>query len=107
MDGGTVTISSREEKDAYVVVIEDDGEGFDVSVMEETARNEISTPEWKRERGETEYDRNLRQYSNEGNHIGLMIIRFRVQEISGGSLKIESRQGEGTKVTVRFPKGRV
>ena len=106
MDGGTVTISSREEKDAYVVVIEDDGEGFDVSVMEETARNEISRPEWKKDREETEYDRNLRQYSDEGNHIGLMIIRFRVQEISGGSLKIESRQGEGTKVTVRFPKER-
>ena len=106
MDGGTVTISSREEKDAYVVVIEDDGEGFDVSVMEETARNEISRPEWKKDREEAEYDGNLRQYSDEGNHIGLMIIRFRVHEISGGSLKIESRQGEGTKVTVRFPKER-
>lgn len=110
MSGGTVTIRSREEKDDYVVVIEDDGEGFDVSVVEEKERKEISRPGWrkdrkdKKDRGETALDSNSRQSSEEGNHIGLISIRFRVHEISGGTLKIESRQGEGTKVTVTFPK---
>lgn len=106
MSGGTVIIRSREEKNDYVVEIEDDGEGFDVSAVEETARKKIGRPEWEKDKSETEHDRDHLHPSEEGNHIGLVSIRFRVRQISGGSLKIESSPGKGTKVRVTFPKER-
>ena len=37
-------------------------------------------------------------------HIGLANIRFRVEELAGGSLAVASWPGKGTLVTVRFPK---
>lgn len=82
MDGGTVTIRSRKEKDEYVVEVEDDGRGFDAEIQEKNPEDCDGV--------ET------------NSHIGLENIRFRVEEISGGSLSIESRAGAGTKVTVRF-----
>ena len=81
-DGGTVTIRTRKEKDGYVVEVEDDGRGFDTTA-----------PVQERKDGQT---------ADASSHIGLENIRFRVEEISGGSLSIESRPGSGTKVTVRF-----
>ena len=81
MEGGTVTIRSREEADAYVVEVEDDGIGFDVESIEK--------------RGEV---------NDKFSHIGLENIRFRIREIARGRLDIHSRPGEGTKVTVTFPK---
>ena len=35
VEGGTVTIRSREEADAYVVEVEDDGVGFDPEELEQ------------------------------------------------------------------------
>lgn len=86
MAGGTVTLRSRSEEDAYVVEVEDDGAGFDPSLPRGGTGG--------KENGKTD------------SHIGLENIRFRVEEISGGTLAIESRPGEGTRVTVRFPKGK-
>ena len=102
MEGGTVTIRSREETDAYIVQIEDDGRGFDVEAMQRKL---------EREYGESDADGSIsdadearEQRAEAGSHIGLVSIRFRVQEISGGSVRIESRPGAGTRVTVTFPK---
>lgn len=78
VEGGTVTIHSYKEEAGYVVCVEDDGNGFDPSCLE-------------------------RQEGEDGSHIGLENIRFRVSEISGGSLSVESREGGGTRVTVVFP----
>lgn len=80
--GGTVTIRSHEEADAYVVDVEDDGIGFDVADLRK-----------KREWGKENF-----------NHIGLENIRFRIAEITGGELEIHSMPGKGTKVTAVFPK---
>ncbi len=80
MSGGTVTVRSYEEKDACVVEVLDDGVGFDVSAAE--------SPENEDGLG----------------HVGLKNICFRVQEIAGGSLSVESQPGVGTKVTVYFRK---
>lgn len=81
--GGTVTIRTYEEKDAYVVQIEDDGGGFDVSTL-------------RRHEKEPDADR----------HLGLENIRFRIQEIADGTLYVESVLDKGTKVTVAFPKSK-
>lgn len=92
MSGGTVTIRSYEETDMYVVEVEDDGAGFDVSGLDLGDDTDSAAP-------------------SSGNapdgHIGLKNIRFRVQEITGGTLKIESHPGKGTKVTVSFVKTEV
>ena len=92
MRGGTVTIRSYEEKNLYVVEVEDDGAGFDVSGLD---------------LGDDTADDVTSSGSDTDSHIGLNNIRFRVHEITGGSLKIESHPGEGTKVTVTFLKTRV
>ena len=82
MSGGTVTIRSYEKKDSYVVEVVDDGVGFDASFLEsrESAAGE------------------------DPGHVGLKNTCFRVREIAGGSLVVESRPGVGTKVTVYFRK---
>lgn len=92
MCGGTVTIRSYEEKNLYVVEVEDDGAGFDASSLnlDDDTDGDVISPG-----------------SDTDSHIGLNNIRFRVHEITGGSLKIESHPGEGTKVTVSFVKTKV
>lgn len=68
MEGGTVTIRSREEADAYVVEVEDDGIGFEVESIEKRGK-----------------------VSDKFSHIGLENIRFRIREIARGRLDIHSR----------------
>lgn len=84
INGGTVAIRTYEEPDAYVVEVEDDGAGFDVSIL----------------------NRPTEQDAGEGSsgHIGLNNIRFRMQEITGGRLLIESCPGRGTRVKAFFMK---
>jgi two-component system nitrate/nitrite sensor histidine kinase NarX len=58
----------------YLVLVEDDGIGFDGPVVEGPAG---------------------------GEHIGLLIMQERAQRI-GGDLRIESEAGEGTRVVLTF-----
>lgn len=76
LDGGTVRIATREEKDAFVVTVSDDGVGFD--------------PE--------------KDLSDGREHVGIRNVRERVQKMCGGSLSITSRKGEGTTAVIRIPK---
>ena len=75
-EGGTVTIATREATDAYIIEIIDDGVGFDTS----------------------------KPASDDRPHIGVSIVRRRVEEMSGGSVSVESEIGKGTKVTIFIPK---
>ena len=76
LDGGTVCIATREEEDAFVVTVTDDGDGFD--------------PE--------------KDLSDGREHVGIRNVRERVQKMCGGSLSITSREGEGTTAVIRIPK---
>ena len=76
LEGGTVRIATREEADAFVVTVSDDGVGFD--------------PE--------------KDLSDGREHVGIRNVRERVQKMCGGSLSITSREGEGTTVVIRIPK---
>jgi len=81
--GGTVTISTKETEDNYLVIITDDGVGFD---SEKTA-NGI--------------------YPNNGEpHIGINNVRLRLSAQCGGSLEIESKTGAGTTAKIIIPKTR-
>lgn len=74
--GGSVTISTRETENAYLVMVTDTGVGFD--------------PE---------------RYPEDGKvHIGIRNVRERLQNMVNGTLTITSAPGEGTTAVVTIPK---
>ena len=72
-EGGTVTVGSKKENGYYLLVVKDDGVGFDVK----------------------------QTFSEE--HLGIKNARSRLERFCNGKLKIESVIGEGTTVTVVIP----
>ncbi len=74
-EGGTVTIHTVEQEKSFLVIVEDDGVGFETVA---------------------EYD--------QSSHIGIANVRMRLETLCKGSLKIESAVGQGTKVTMEIPK---
>ena len=80
--GGTVTLRSRRSGDAYTITVEDDGVGFDY----EAVRAAI-------DRGERD-------------STGLTNLIFRLKHLLGGSVRVDSRPGEGTLITVTLPADR-
>ena len=75
--GGTVRISTREDKESYIVEVFDTGCGFD-----------------------------LAKPKNDGKrHVGIENVKQRLSNMCGGSLSIESTVGKGTLATIIIPKG--
>ncbi len=74
--GGTLTIATRETEDSFEVIVSDDGNGFDTTEVKNDGRS----------------------------HIGMDNVRRRIKEMCGGSVRIESKIGEGTVATVTLPK---
>lgn len=73
--GGTVTIHTCRKADEVYVTVTDDGVGFDVESV-----------------------------NNDGRiHVGIQNVRARLSNMTGGSLNIESRAGDGTSVTIILP----
>jgi signal transduction histidine kinase len=78
--GGTVTISTKETEDNFLVIITDNGVGFE----QEEINNGI--------------------YPTDGEkHIGINNVRLRLSAQCGGSLEIKSKPGEGTTATIIIP----
>ena len=75
-EGGTVTIRTAETERAYLVIVHDDGVGFQADVFEPKERVKI----------------------------GLNNVRKRLADICGGSLRVESTPEEGTIATITIPK---
>ncbi len=75
-EGGTVKIASREEKDCFVVIVTDDGVGF----------NKTDAPD------------------GNGTHIGMENVKQRLEAMVGGSFEIESEVGVGTTAKITIPK---
>ena len=74
--GGSVTISTEETPDSYVVSVKDTGVGFD--------------PEHYRDDGKV--------------HIGMENVRERIENMAGGTLKVTSAPGEGCLTVITLPK---
>ena len=72
---GLVQVSTRREARAHVITVRDNGRGFDPAKLE-----------------------NL-----DGSHLGIRNVRERVESMCGGTLQIDSAEGEGTVVTIRLP----
>jgi len=79
--GGTIFIGTREEQEAFIIVVADDGIGFDPNIIESA--------------------------SNGRSHIGLKNVREHIESLCGGALYIESKIGEGTTITIKIPKQEV
>lgn len=75
--GGTVTISTEEDKESYIIKVSDTGCGFDPTVPKNDGKS----------------------------HVGIENVRQRLSNMCGGSLTIESAIGVGTLATIKIPKG--
>ena len=73
--GGSIRVISYETDTHYFISVVDDGAGFDPTGVFEDRK-----------------------------HVGLRNIRERLKIMVGGTLEIESKPGEGTKVTISIPK---
>ncbi len=76
IQGGTLLLKTYEEENFYYVVIIDDGIGFNIR--------------------DIDFD--------EEQHIGLKNIEYRLKHMCNAELNIDSEEGKGTKVVVRFNK---
>lgn len=76
LEGGTITIKTREDDLKYIIEIIDDGVGFNIDDID---------------------------FKN-GDHYGLNNIKYRIDKMGNGNMVIESKVGEGTKVIVTFNK---
>ncbi|MBQ6783756.1 MAG: histidine kinase [Acholeplasmatales bacterium] len=75
VEGGTLKISTYEEEDSYVIVIEDNGVGF-----------------------------NNDDVKKEENHYGIDNIKYRIKNMCNGSLDIKSVINKGTIATITLKK---
>jgi len=74
--GGTVTISTKKAESNYLVIITDDGAGFEQGKIADDGQQ----------------------------HIGINNVRLRLSAQCGGSLEIESKPDAGTTATIIIPK---
>ena len=72
---GIVRVSTWQDEGAHVTEVWDNGTGFDVKKIEEA----------------------------DSSHIGIRNVRERIEKMCGGSMEVESRIDEGTKVTIMIP----
>ena len=75
--GGTVRISTREDKENYIVEVSDTGCGFEPTKPKNDGKR----------------------------HVGIENVKQRLSNMCGGSLSIESAVGKGTLATIIIPKG--
>ncbi len=76
LDGGTVTIRTKEMSDSYEIIVADDGVGFDLSEKKDDGRS----------------------------HVGIENVNNRLREMVGGSLRVKSTPGQGTIALIHIPK---
>ncbi len=87
--GGRVTVSAKREGSFVTLAVEDTGVGIDADDLPRVGDAFFQA--------RATYDRR-----HEGTGLGISIVKGLVK-LHGGSFDIESRPGEGTKVTVRLP----
>lgn len=74
-DKGIVKVITAKTDGGYRIVIEDNGKGFDTSIIKQ----------------------------GDSDHIGIGNVRERIESMCGGSVNIESIEGTGTTITITIP----
>jgi cell cycle sensor histidine kinase DivJ len=87
--GGSIVLAGRLEQDAFALVVSDSGIGISESDLKQ-----IGNPFFQ---AAASYNRPY-----EGTGLGLSVVKG-LADLHGGRLKIESRLGEGTRITVLLP----
>ena len=87
--GGTIKVAARVERDTLALTVADSGIGISESDLKQ-----IGNPFFQ---ASSSYNRPY-----EGTGLGLSVVKGLI-DLHGGRLKIESRLGEGTRVTVLLP----
>lgn len=90
MQPGLLAIRTRETDDAYEIIIEDDGVGFDTEILKQGGVKEHRDTE--------------DVLQGDHIHVGIANARARIEQISNGTLEVESSPGKGTVVTIKIPK---
>jgi len=85
--GGPVEISAEREAEEVVVVIEDHGIGIPVKDIDRLFQR---------------YHRGSNVSGIVGTGVGLYLAKM-VVDLHGGTIAVESKEGEGTRITVRLP----
>ena len=78
IEGGTVKIKASKRNNEHIIIIEDDGVGFDINKVEEFEKDSRT-------------------------HIGLKNSRERLESLSDAKFKIDSTIGKGTTIEIRIP----
>jgi chemotaxis protein histidine kinase CheA len=81
---GLIEITFFKSLDTYVITIEDDGEGFDPSLVH-------SIPKQPKNRD-----------FNSGRNLGLGMMRWYIEQLLGGRFLLESKPSLGTKITIEL-----
>jgi two-component system, chemotaxis family, sensor kinase CheA len=107
---GRVTLSAARERDAALVRVRDDGRGIDRAKVRARAVQlglaasgaELSDADVERLVSRAGFSTRARVSAVSGRGVGVDAVQARLQAI-GGAVEIESREGEGTTVTLRLP----
>ena len=75
LENGSISISTDRIKNKHVLVVEDNGNGFDTAVLEK----------------------------ENSRHVGIRNTKDRITAMCNGTLSIDSAVGKGTKITVTIP----
>ena len=109
---GVLLLSAYQEQNHIVIVVEDDGSGIDASKVREAAvKKGLITAEEAAAQSDAEVinlifapglstARKVTEVSGRG--VGMDVVRTNIESL-GGSVAVESRLGEGTRVIIRLP----
>jgi len=109
---GVLLLSAYQEQNHIVIVVEDDGSGIDASKVREAAvKKGLITAEEAATQSDAEainliFAPGLSTASKvtevSGRGVGMDVVRTNLESL-GGSVAVESRLGEGTRVVIRLP----
>ncbi|MFH1323196.1 MAG: chemotaxis protein CheA [Methanobacteriota archaeon] len=109
---GTITLTARREKSYVVIEIEDDGKGMDPEKFREVVvKKGTMTKEEVARLSDTEvlnfsylpgFSTAEKVTEVSGRGVGMDVVKIKIESM-GGTVRIESKVGKGTKITLKLP----
>ncbi len=109
---GTIRISARRERSVAIIEVEDDGAGIDIDVVKDVAikkgviqeqdRNTISDDDARMLIFNAGMSTSKEVTEISGRGVGMSIVKTKIASL-GGSLRLSSEKGKGTKIIMSLP----